>query len=77
MHILNEIVKSRTVRRLGENSVQNVAWVTTTQKQDAGRFFEGEIGGQRYSHPPANDTLKHLKWFLNLRTHFWGPKIIQ
>lgn len=48
MHILNEIVKSRTVRRLGENSVQNVAWVTTTQKQDAGRFFEGEIGGQRY-----------------------------
>lgn len=28
--------------------MENVAWVTTTQKQDAGRFFEGEIGGQRY-----------------------------
>ena len=28
-----------------------------------------------YSHPSANDTLKHLKWFLNLRTLFLGTKI--
>jgi hypothetical protein len=30
----------------------------------------------RYSHPPANDTPKHLKRFLNLRTPFWDTKII-
>ena len=30
-----------------------------------------------YSHPPANDTLKHLKSVLNLRTLFLGTKIIQ